>query len=211
MGSFGGSGGLGGTLTGKGQGRSSARCAEGVRHTEITRLRAAPAGQFAEHGFERTTIRGVAAQAGVDPALVMQHHGSKEALFAAAARWPAEHERIKQADRATLATAALTDLFERFEVSADREGVKALMRSCLTHPAATTIMRDEVMCDRRDSVAAALEGTDVELRAALVAACMMGLGMARYLVEVEPLASASREDVERLFTPVLRALTDPPA
>ena len=178
------------------------------RRTEEAILEAARQ-QFAEHGYERTTIRGVAARAGIDPALVMQHHGSKEALFAAAARWPAEHERIKQAPLADLPAAALADLFERFELSEDRESVKALVRSCLTHPAATTIMRDEVMCDRRDSVAAALEGPDAELRAALVAACMMGLSMARYLVEIEPLASASREDVERLFTPVLRALTDP--
>jgi AcrR family transcriptional regulator len=165
--------------------------------------------QFAEHGYERTTIRGVAARAGIDPALVMQHHGSKEALFAAAARWPAEHERIKQATAEGLPAAALADVFERFELSDDREAVKALMRSCLTHPSATAVMRDQVMSERAASVAAALDGPDAELRAALIGACMMGLGMARYLVEAEPLASASREDVERLFTPVLRALIDP--
>jgi hypothetical protein len=72
-------------------------------------------------------------------------------------------------------------------------------------------MRDEVMCDRTASVAATLDGPDAELRAALIGACMMGLGMARYLVAIEPLASASREDVERLFAPVLRALAEPPA
>ena len=180
------------------------------RRTEVAILEAARQ-QFAEHGFERTTIRGVAAVAGIDPALVMQHYGSKEGLFAAAARWPKEHERIRTASPDALPAAALADLFERFETGADREGAIALMRSCLTHPSATTVMRDEVMCDRAASVAATLEGPDAELRAALLGACMMGLGMARYLVEIEPLASASREDVERLFSPVLRMLIDPPA
>ena len=180
------------------------------RRTEVAILEAARQ-QFAENGFERTTIRGVAAVAGVDPALVMQHYGSKEGLFAAAARWPKEHERIRNASPDALPAAALADLFERFETGADREGAIALMRSCLTHPSATTVMRDEVMCDRAASVAATLDGPDAELRAALLGACMMGLGMARYLVEIEPLASASREDVERLFSPVLRMLIDPPA
>ncbi len=165
---------------------------------------------FAQLGFERTTIRGVAGVAGVDPALVMQHYGSKEGLFAAAARWPTERGR-KPASAEALPAAALADLFERFETSQDREAVIALTRSCLTHPSATAVMRDEVMSDRAASVAATMGGPDAELRAALLGACVMGLGMARYLVAVEPLASASREDVERLFAPVLRVLVDPPA
>ena len=180
------------------------------RRTEAAILEAARQ-QFAEEGFERVTIRGVAAQAGIDPALVMQYFGSKERLFAAAAKWPKEHERIKQATPQAMPAAALADVFERFELSGDREGVIALMRSCLTHPSATRIMRDEVMCDRTASVAGQLEGDDAELRAGLLGACMMGLSIARYVMEVEPLASASREDVERLFTPVLAALTDPPS
>jgi AcrR family transcriptional regulator len=179
------------------------------RRTEGAILEAARQ-QFAEEGFERVTIRGVAAQAGIDPALVMQYFGSKERLFAAAARWPKEHERIKQATPQGMPAAALADVFERFEHSDDREGVIALLRSCLTHPSATRIMRDEVMCDRTASVAAQLEGDDAELRAGLLGACMMGLSIARYVMEVEPVASASREDIARLFTPVLGALTDPP-
>jgi AcrR family transcriptional regulator len=140
----------------------------------------------------------------------MQYFGSKEGLFAAAARWPEEHESVKRATPETLPAAALADVFERFELSQDRESVIALMRSCLTHPSATTIVRDEVMCDRTASVAATLEGDDAELRAALIGACMMGMSIARYVMEAQPLAGASREDVERLLTPALRALVDPP-
>lgn len=163
---------------------------------------------FAETGFERTTIRGVAARAGIDPALVMQHYGSKEGLFAAAARWTSDHERILTAPSDGLPSAALADLFDKFESATDREAAVALLRNCLTHPSAARIMRDEVMCERAAAVASALEGPEAELRASLFGACMIGVGIARYLLELEPLASASREDVDRLMQPVLRALID---
>ena len=166
---------------------------------------------FAETGFERTTIRAVAARAGIDPALVMQHYGSKEGLFAAAARWSDDAQSVLSASRETLPAAAVQDLLAKFEDAPDREAAVALMRNCLTHPAAARVMRDEVMCDRAAAIASAIGGDEAELRAGLVGACMIGLGMARYQLEIEPLASASREDVQRLMEPVLRALVDPPA
>ena len=164
--------------------------------------------QFAEVGFERTTIRGVASQAGVDPALVMQYFGNKEGLFAAATRWGSEHQRLLTAAPDALGAAAIDDLLAHFGEGG--EAAIALMRSCLTHPTAMEAMRDRVMCERKDVVAAALEGEDAELRAGLFAACMVGLGMARYMIKMEPVASASAEDLHRLMGPVLRALVDPP-
>lgn len=164
---------------------------------------------FAETGYERTTIRTVAARAGIDPALVMQHFGSKEGLFAAVARWPDDHSRVLDASVETLPRAALEDLLGSFEAHGEREAAAALMRSCLTHPTATAVMRDEVMCERTAAVEALLDGQDVELRAALFGACMIGLGMARYLIELPALAAASHEDVVRLMEPVLRQLVDP--
>ena len=163
---------------------------------------------FAADGFERTTIRGVAARAAVDPALVMQYFGSKEGLFAASTRWSNEHQRILTATTDSLPAAAIADLLSHFEEGEDKEAAVALMRSCLTHPAALAAMRDQVMCERKEAVAAQLEGPDAELRAALFAAGMIGLGMARYLIKLEPVASASAADIERLFTPALRALLD---
>lgn len=180
------------------------------RRTEAVILDAARE-LFAETGFERTTIRAVAAHAGVDPALVMQYYGNKEGLFTAAAKWSEEDQRIVAADLDELPRAALADLFSHFEHVEDRAASVALMRNCLTHPGAAALMRDEVMCDRAAAVAGKISGEEAELRAGLFAACMMGLGMARYLLEVEPVASASHEDLMRLMEPVLRALVDPPA
>ncbi len=179
------------------------------RRTEAAILDAARA-LFAETGFERATIRAVAAGAGVDPALVMQHFGSKEGLFAAAAKWSSEHETVLSAPKDQVPVAALRDMMEKFEGPGDREAAVALMRNCLTHPEASRIMRDEVMCHRAAGVARTIGGDDAELRAGLFGACMIGLGMARYLLEIPVVAQASQEDLQRLMEPVLRALVDPP-
>ncbi len=179
------------------------------RRTEAAILDAARA-LFAETGFERATIRAVASAAGVDPALVMQHFGSKEGLFAAAAKWSDDAQTVLTAPREQVPAAALHDIFEKFEGSGDREAGVALMRNCLTHPEANRIMRDEVMCERSEAVARTIGGDDAELRAGLFGAIMMGLGMARYLLEIPVVAQASQEDVQRLMEPVLRALVDPP-
>lgn len=179
------------------------------RRTEAAILSAARE-LFAELGFERTTIRAVAARAGIDPALVMQHHGSKEGLFGAAARWSLDHERVLSAARDDLPAAALTDLFDMFEDAEDREAAIALMRACLTHPSAAAVIRDQVMCERTAVIASRLDGDDAELRAGLFGACMMGLSMARYLIEFPVVAAAAQTDVERLMGPVLRSLVCPP-
>jgi AcrR family transcriptional regulator len=165
---------------------------------------------FATEGFERTTIRGVAGRAGVDPALVMQYYGSKEGLFAAAARWDSAHETLLTASADQLPTAALDDLLRRMEQDDDSESAVALLRSCLTHPVAARVMKDDVMCDRLRAVRGALDGDDAELRAGVFGAVMIGVAMTRYVMGVEPLCSASPEALRRVVEPVLRALVHPP-
>ncbi len=165
---------------------------------------------FASEGFERTTIRAVAARAAVDPALVMQYYGSKEGLFAAAARWDSAHESLLSASAEQLPAAALDDLLRQMEGDGARGSTVALLRSCLTHPVAARVMKDDVMCDRVQHVQEALEGQDAALRAGVFSAVMMGLAMTRYVMEVEPVASASPEALRRVVEPVLRALVHPP-
>ena len=179
------------------------------RRTEANILDAARE-LFAELGFERTTIRAVAARAGIDPALVMQYYGSKEQLFAAAARRTKRHESVLEAGREQLSAALLADLFDGMESESDREALSALLRNCLTHPEAGRIMRDEVMCERSRAISATIGGEEAELRAGLMAACMIGLSVARYALEIPSVAGASREDVERLLEPALRVLVGPP-
>lgn len=179
------------------------------RRTEATIFDAARA-QFAEVGFERTTIRSVAAAAGVDPALVMQYFGSKDGLFAAVGREQKQHRRLLDASRGATPQAALDDLFDDLEDPVSRDAVLALMRNCLTHDQAAKVLRDDVMCHIQEAVASRIDTPDARLRAALLGATMIGLTIARYMLEIPDLAEASREDVERLMLPVLQQIVDPP-
>lgn len=178
------------------------------RRTEAAILHAAQE-QFAEAGFERTTIRSVASQAGIDPALVMQYFKSKEGLFAASARWTVDHKKLGGASLEELPETALEDLFSGFEDPERREAALALIRNCLTHPGAAEIMRDEVLCESQVMLAKTIGGDDGALRAGVLGACMIGLIISRYMLEVPEVAGASREDIERVLGPALKALVDP--
>src|SRR3954454_10769630 len=74
---------------------------------------------FAEEGYERATIRGVAQRAGVDPPLVMQYFGSKEGWFAPPMKGAPAARSLPAAERDEIPSAALRDLFGKFEQTGD--------------------------------------------------------------------------------------------
>ncbi|ADB31068.1 transcriptional regulator, TetR family [Kribbella flavida DSM 17836] len=164
---------------------------------------------FAEHGYDRTTIRTVAAEVGVDPALVMQHFGAKERLFAAAVESTVDVSSLVHATTQELPAVALRHVFEGFEDVESRSSAEALLRNCLTHPEAMALLRDDVMGQTQAAVAATIGGDDAELRAAVLNACTLGITLARYLLEVPALADAGRDDLHRVLGPALQAIVTP--
>lgn len=178
------------------------------RRTEAAILEAARE-LFAESGFERTTIRAVAARAGIDPALVMHYYGNKEGLFAASARWHVDHKRLSEASLGDVPLTALDDLFSGMEDPEKRDGAIALLRNCLTHESALDVMRDHVMSEPQAMIAKTIGGDDGELRAGLLGATMIGITIAKYLLEIPAVKAASRADIERVMAPVLKALVEP--
>lgn len=182
--------------------------AERRRRSEASILRAARE-LLAERGFERTTIRGVAERAGVDPALVMQHFGTKDGLFAAAATWSVPIHGLLAAGREDLPRAAIEHVLDAFDDPGLRGTAEAVLRSCLTHPAAGAIVREQVLGSAQTAVATTIGGPDAELRAALLNACTLGLSIARYLLAVPALADVGRADLDRVLGPALQALVDP--
>jgi len=157
---------------------------------------------FGERGYERTTIRAVAASASVDPALVMQHFGSKQGLFTAAVRAAPEPE-------ITTGEGELVDFLVatlRLKLTESAREPMAMLRSMLTHPEATERAR-EVLVRQGDQIAAVIpECEDPALRGALVIAAMLGIRIGRELLELEPLASAEPERVAEIMRSSLEAL-----
>ncbi|MFE3519051.1 TetR family transcriptional regulator [Streptomyces sp. NPDC059166] len=160
-------------------------------------------GLFAEKGFDRTTIRAVAASAGVDPALVMQYFGSKRELFTRAVQLLPP---VPAAD----GTDALVDQLLAglgLKLGGLPEGTLVMLRSMLTDPTAADHVRGAL--DRQIAgVSAALPGTgDTELRAALAVVTLLGVTIGHQLLGVAALRDVPADRVAALLRPAIQALT----
>jgi AcrR family transcriptional regulator len=164
--------------------------------------------QFAELGFDRTTIRSVAADAGVDPALVLHYFGSKQQLFLAAVDLPFQVdelvERLQNGPRREVGQRVV-----RFalEVLADPEGRArwvGMIRAAASDPDAAAILREVLTRRIFEPLAEALGSDDAQLRANLASSQMVGLVMARFVIGIEPLASADEETIASAIAPTLQ-------
>jgi AcrR family transcriptional regulator len=170
---------------------------------------------FAEAGFDNATIRGIAGAAGVDPALVLHYFESKEGVFRAAVNVPLDPAEFLP----RLLQPGLDGLGERLVLfflttwdSPTGSPLLGVIRSVVTNETAAALLRDFVGREILGRLAEGLELDRPELRAGLAASQLIGLAMLRYVVRVEPLASAPPEDVAAWLGPTLqRYFTDPAA
>jgi AcrR family transcriptional regulator len=177
------------------------------------RILAAARSDFGKSGYEGTTIRSIAAQAKVDPALVMHYFESKDGVFRAAVKFPVDPAEFIP----RLLAPGLDGLGERlvrvFVETWDSPAgspLLGLIRSVVGNEDAAALLREFVTREVLGRIARALELDQPQLRAALVASQLVGLAMIRYVVKVEPLASARTDDLVAWLGPTLqRYLTDP--
>jgi AcrR family transcriptional regulator len=175
--------------------------------------------RFGEQGYEGATIRGIAADAGVNPALVHHFYGTKERLFAAAMRLPvvpgeiitkvlgAERERLGPEFGQRLGEILVGTMLRIWDVADIRTAFLGLLRSAATTEQGVTMLREFVTSTILAGLAqAAGLGDDAEgrFRATLVAAQVVGLGFARYVLALEPLASATTEDLVAAIGPTMQ-------
>jgi AcrR family transcriptional regulator len=168
---------------------------------------------FAERGYDGTSVRGVAARAGVDPALVHRFFGSKDDLLVASltiAMNPSERiPELMEGKPDSLGERLVRYFLSVWEESPSGEVLIGLLRSAATNEHAATLLRDFISREVLARVAAPLEHGDARLRATLVSSQLLGLAMIRYIVRIEPLASASPETVVAALAPTLqRYLTE---
>jgi AcrR family transcriptional regulator len=174
--------------------------AEQRQQTE-TRILAAARRLFGEHGFDRTTIRAVATEAGSDPGLVMRYFGSKEKLFAQAAAMPVDGPIEGSPEEiAGQLTAALTE-----KLAGEPTAALAALRAMFSHPEAAEEVRAAMSAQQRQ-VAAQLPGKDAVLRSGVIGALTLGLVISRHLVRLEGL-DAAPEDLMAVAGPLIEELT----
>lgn len=186
---------------------------KGPTHTRQQILDAARA-MFAARGYEAVSLRAIAREGGVDPALVHHFFNGKSELFAAAMQLPVDPgpfltallngDRDTLGDRLVLALVTLWDRPDGFQ------GFLGLVRGAVTHPQAATMLRQFVTREILGPIATAAAPDHPETRAALAGSQIVGLAIARKIVCVEPIASADPAWLAAAIGPTIqRYLTAP--
>jgi AcrR family transcriptional regulator len=163
---------------------------------------------FGEQGFETASVRKVAARAGVDPALVHHYFGTKQALFLAAMELPIDFnalvDQVASGPRSEIGARLVRQTLELWEDPATRSLLMGIVRSATTDDVAAEILRGLLSEGPILALRRASGQPDAALRATLAGSQVVGLAMARYVIRVEPLASASIDDVVRAIGPTVQ-------
>lgn len=165
---------------------------------------------FAESGYDGTTIRAIAATAGVDPALVHHFFGAKSELFAAAVSLPfAPREVLPPLLEATgegddAGERILRMFLGLWDDDPTRRRLLAVVRSAVRYEAAAAMLRTFLSREVIGTFVRTLDTPDAELRATLVGSQLIGLAIARYVVKIPPLATASTADLVAAYGPTLQ-------
>jgi AcrR family transcriptional regulator len=163
--------------------------------------------QFAATGYDATSLRVIAADAGVDPGVLLHFFGSKASLFRAVVGWPFDPERVGpeliQPGRPGVGARLARTFFEYWEDPTTGAALAALMRSAMTHAESAALLSEFVAHELFARLVGLVDGPDATLRVELAAGQLVGVALLRYILRVEPLASAPIEDLVRWLAPAL--------
>jgi AcrR family transcriptional regulator len=169
---------------------------------------------FATSGYTATSLRGIARTAGVDPALVTHFFGGKDGLFEAALALPVDPGSLVEG----LLAGGTTGLGERivrtfllvWDSTPGQGPMLAMLRSAVSHEDSADKLRELLLRVLLRPLARGAGGDDPDRRAALLASQVVGLAMTRYVLHLEPIASASPDELAPVMGKTLqRYLTGP--
>jgi AcrR family transcriptional regulator len=178
---------------------------EGTRRAILGAARAT----FAARGYEQTTIRAVAARAGVDASMVMRYFGSKAGLFTAAVIMDLQIPDLLSVPASDRGELLVRHFVDRWDDPRHQDEMTAMLRTGATSETVAEQLHS-VLSQLVTEPIAALGDERAAERGALIAAQLLGLGLCRYILRFEPLASMPAEDVVAAVAPsVQRYLTRP--
>lgn len=169
---------------------------------------AAASRHFAQHGYDRASLRGIAAEAGVDQKLIAHFFGSKQQLFVAAVGLPFNPGEVLPAILAgdpdsvgERLAALLVEVLEQPELHQRLTGV---VRAAASEPEVARMLREFLTRELFGPAAELLGTEDGPVRANLVGSQIVGLVMARYVIAIEPLATMPPRAVAAAVAPTLQ-------
>jgi AcrR family transcriptional regulator len=162
--------------------------------------------RFGTDGYERATIRAIAADAAIDPAMVIRYYGSKEKLFAAAAEFDVRLPDLSGVPKDRLGNELVRHLVGRWE---EDDTLQILLRTAVTNEIAAERMR-EVFAGQLTPTLQRLAIDQAAVRAGLVATQALGFALCRYILGFAPIAELSTDEaVDWLGPTITRYLTAP--
>jgi len=165
--------------------------------------------RFAAHGYERTTIRGVASDAGIDPSMVMRYFGNKVQLFDAALAIDLRLPELSDVSTEDLPRILVRHFLTRWEGDPADDALLVLLRSAVTNERAAARIHDVFAAQVAPALAAA-GGPDLAAgRAALVSAQLLGLALTRYLLRLPAVVALTPDQIERSLAPAIAATLNP--
>jgi len=174
--------------------------------------------EFADAGYEATSLRGIARRAEVDPALVHHYFGGKAALFAAVMEIPVDPAvvigRIVDGPRERVGEALVRTFLAVWDSPEGRQRFQALIRSAVNHDEAARMLREFLVREVFGRVVGALarDGEPqeaLELRAGMAASQMVGVAIMRYVVEFPAVVQAGHEELAALVGPTIQRYLAP--
>ncbi|WP_278045277.1 TetR/AcrR family transcriptional regulator [Actinomadura roseirufa] len=161
---------------------------------------------FAEKGYDGASLRAIARAAGVDPALVHHFFGNKEGVFVAAMRFPVEPSvllpQLLALPRDEVGEAMVRMFLAVWGDAGRRAPVLAMLRSAMTNDRAASLMSEFLTSALFKRAGLARDVPMLRIQAA--AGQMMGVMILRYVLRVEPMASASEDELVALVAPTLQ-------
>jgi AcrR family transcriptional regulator len=163
---------------------------------------------FASKGFDGTSLRGVARAAGVDAALVHHYFDGKEGLFVEAMELPIDPrivaDRVLAGPLDSIGERIVRTFFSVWDSPESRVRLQALLRSAIGSEDVAHLIRDALTRLIFAPVSSVIDAPDAELRISLVASQLIGAAMVRYVLEVEPLAKASTDELVARIAPTVQ-------
>jgi AcrR family transcriptional regulator len=177
-----------------------------ARKSERTRgaiLKAAQA-LFAELGYERATVRDIAARAEIDPAMVIRYFGSKEALFARATVFDLNLPDLSRSVPAQLGAALIRHFLDVWEGPSSNGSLTILLRAAASNEEAADKTRRIFAGQVLPMLAQVADRTELPMRAGLISSQLLGLALCRYVLKVPPVVAMPADAIIANVGPVLQ-------
>ncbi|MGW5362762.1 TetR/AcrR family transcriptional regulator [Actinopolymorpha pittospori] len=167
--------------------------------------------RFAADGYERATIRAIAADAEIDPSMVMRYYGNKEGLFAAAADIDLRLPDLETVPLRQAGERLVRHFLERWEGDLSDEALLVVFRSAVTNESAAAKLREVFGAQVAQRLAVVVrDPAEVPVRAALVSTQLLGVALCRYVLRLPPVVALDVDTlVANLAPTVQRYLTGP--